>query len=211
MVPQQDGATLSVCVAHPSRLIATALADAIAGEDVTAVPVTSLDDVDRTADVFVCHVWLLGDDPARVVQAAAAAGQRCVVLSPRDEDLRFLYGAVSAGHADGFVPESSSTDELRDAVDKVADRQLYFPRHLTAVLVDYMRSVGPNADIEALLARELELLRALCEDTSNVEAYQRAGLTPAAGKAVTRELYRKLGVTSRAAAVAVGFTRRLLP
>lgn len=63
---------------------------------------------------------------------------------------------------------------------------------------------GANALAEPLSEREREVLRLIAEGLSNQELAARLHLSPHTIKVHTRNIYRKLGVTSRTQAVAGG-------
>ena len=64
---------------------------------------------------------------------------------------------------------------------------------------------------EPLSQRELDILALIAQGCSNREAAARLFISEATVKTHVLHLYAKLGVNDRAAAVAVGFERGLLP
>ena len=69
----------------------------------------------------------------------------------------------------------------------------------------------PTSDgSDDLSQRELEILELVARGTTNREAAKRLFISEATVKTHLLHIYAKLGVNDRAAAVAVGFDRRLL-
>ncbi len=105
----------------------------------------------------------LGDGGGEAVIAGVAPerpGVKFLALSVSDaaED---VIGVIRAG-ARGYVTKTISSDELADAVERVAAGDAVFSPRLAGFVLDAFRGgarVGDDAELETLTAREREVLQ----------------------------------------------------
>jgi len=119
--------------------------------------------------------------------------------------------ALTAG-ADGIVYQSQPTSDVARAVEVVAKRQVFAPRHVVVAL--WMRSKAaakrhpqlsdPDPD-ERLSAREREVYRHTAAGLSNKELAERLSISEATVKVHLTHIFRKLGVRSRGELAAAYF------
>jgi DNA-binding NarL/FixJ family response regulator len=127
-----------------------------------------------------------------------------VVLTTFDADADVLP-AIGAG-ATGYLLKDSSRDELLRAIRTAAAGEAVLSPSVASRLVDRVR-----APEESLLSpRELEVLALVADGATNRAAGDRLHLSEATVKTHLLNIYAKLGVGDRAAAVAEGFRRGLL-
>jgi len=105
-----------------------------------------------------------------------------------------LRRAVKGG-AWGFVSKTEEPAVLLEAVMSVARGRLSLPY----VDIDLLN----HDPLEGLTAREKELLAALANGWSNLQIAARTGISRNTVKYHLKNLYDKLGVSNRAAAVAL--------
>ena len=142
----------------------------------------------------------------------AGSGARVVMLTTFDLD-RYVYEALAAG-ASGFLLKDVSPEHLVAAVQLVRSGDALLAPSITRRLVS--RFAAPDAardgpDLSALTPRELEVLSLVGRGLSNAELASTLTLSEATVKTHVLHIYAKLGVNDRAAAVATGFERGLLP
>jgi DNA-binding NarL/FixJ family response regulator len=127
-----------------------------------------------------------------------------VVLTTFDADADVLP-AIGAG-ATGYLLKDSSRDELLRAIRTAAAGEAVLSPSVASRLVDRVR-----APEESLLSpRELEVLALVADGATNRAAGDRLHLSEATVKTHLLNIYAKLDVGDRAAAVAEGFRRGLL-
>lgn len=127
-----------------------------------------------------------------------------VVLTTFDADADVLP-AIGAG-ATGYLLKDSSRDELLRAIRTAAAGEAVLSPSVASRLVGRVR-----APEESLLSpRELEVLALVADGATNRAAGDRLHLSEATVKTHLLNIYAKLGVGDRAAAVAEGFRRGLL-
>ena len=132
-------------------------------------------------------------DPAPVV----------VILTTFDRDAEILQ-AVEAGAA-GYLLKDAPAEEITSAIRRAAAGELVLSPELTARMVHVMRAPRVR-----LTDREADVLRLLDTGASNREIAKSLFVTEATVKTHLVHLFDKLGVDSRARAVAVARERGLL-
>ena len=130
---------------------------------------------------------------------------RVLVLTTFDTDTD-VVPAIEAG-ATGYLLKDSPPDELRRGVRAAARGEAVLSPSVATRLVGQVREPAR----EPLSQRELDILGLISHGCSNREAAARLFISEATVKTHVLHIYAKLGVNDRAAAVATGFERGLLP
>ncbi|MDQ2713970.1 MAG: response regulator transcription factor [Chloroflexota bacterium] len=137
-----------------------------------------------------------------------------IILTTYDEDDLVIRG-LQAG-ACGYLLKDTDLDILLDAI-RVAARgeRLVQPEILERLLAQAARSLeassaGPRLKGAELTAREQEVLAHVARGERSKEIALHLGLTERTIKAYLSTIYAKLGVDSRAAAVAIALEQGLL-
>ncbi|MEK6720400.1 MAG: response regulator transcription factor [Chloroflexota bacterium] len=146
---------------------------------------TALNDMGRTVPIVVLTMH---DDAGHVDRALALGASGYLLKSaPRDDILRALTAAVSGGV---YVQPELAKPLLA--------------RHV----------VAGSGDVDErpiqLTPRQLQLLRALAAGSANKELAHDLGISESTAKGYLKELYARLGVTSRAGAVGYGMRHGLI-
>lgn len=146
---------------------------------------TTLNDMGRTVPIVVLTMH---DDAGHVDRALSLGASGYLLKSaPRDDILRALMAAVSGGV---YVQPELAKPLLA--------------RHV----------VAGSGDVDErpiqLTPRQLQLLRALAAGSANKELAHDLGISESTAKGYLKELYAKLGVTSRAGAVGYGLRHGLI-
>lgn len=130
-----------------------------------------------------------------------AAPHAAVIMMTMAEDVDGVARAVNAG-ARGYLVKDASREELvamvTQALHDVAARQVPRARQ------------EADGGVPALTERELQVLRGMSQGKSNAEIGRELFLSEDTVKTHARRLFRKMGVTDRAQAVASGFRRGLV-
>jgi DNA-binding NarL/FixJ family response regulator len=157
-------------------------------------------------DVILMDLRMPGMDGVTAITELAAKGvaARVLVLTTYDTDSHVLP-AIEAG-ATGYLLKDAPRADLLRAVRAAAHGEAVLSPAVTARLMSRVRSpaAGP------LSQRELEVLELVAAGTTNREAAARLFITEATVKTHLLNIYAKLGVSDRAAAVAEAFNRGLL-
>jgi two-component system, NarL family, nitrate/nitrite response regulator NarL len=160
-------------------------------------------------DVAVLDVKMPHASGLDVAIAIARDGlaTRTLLLSAVD-DPKVIVDAVAAG-VGGYVIKDASRGDICDAIVAVAEgRVVLAPEAQTAVAAG-LRAHG-EAGHGRLTDREREILQMTAEGLSAARIGDALFLSPATVKTHLRSIYEKLGVSERAAAVAVAMRRGIV-
>jgi two-component system nitrate/nitrite response regulator NarL len=160
-------------------------------------------------DVALVDLRLPDLDGIEVARAVARDGHatRVLILSAY-EDEELVYGALAAGAA-GYVTKASAPLAIVDAVVRVAAGETIVSPGLAGGLAAQIR-LRAGEGRPALSPREREVLALLCDGLSAPRIAQRLVLGTTTVKTHLANLYEKLGVNDRAAAVAEAMRRGLI-
>jgi DNA-binding NarL/FixJ family response regulator len=149
------------------------------------------------------------DEPVRQCELALESLADEVVLLSSRPDLDVLVGCMAAG-ARAYVMEGDPPQTLMAAVRSAAAGKTFAGQRTLDLLVDWlaqqerMRRGRRGAD------RDGELLRLLAEGRTTADIGRVLGLAPKTVRNRASQLYRRLGVRNRAAAVRLAEERGLL-
>jgi DNA-binding NarL/FixJ family response regulator len=197
----------SLLSAHMDRV--TVVGTAVGEPDIETTPesmggadVLLIDTFARTAGGIDAAARVLAQDPDFVV-----------AVFTDTHDLRLMLQALRTG-VRGYLLKSSTADELVEALVRLAKGEVVLDPGLAtdaALLAARTLDLGewPGAHL-GLTRREAELLALLGEGMAPRDAATRMGLSPETVRTHTRNLYRKLDVNDRAAAVAIAWREGLV-
>jgi DNA-binding NarL/FixJ family response regulator len=131
---------------------------------------------------------------------------RFLVLTTYDTD-SYIGPALAAG-AQGYLLKDATPDELARAVRSLMQGGAALESGVAAKLLGRMTDNEPN---EELSARELEVLRLLVTGASNKTIAAQLNLSENTIKTHISRIFGKLGVQSRAEAVAAALQRGMAP
>ncbi|MEO3889418.1 response regulator transcription factor [Nonomuraea sp. B5E05] len=157
-------------------------------------------------DVILMDLRMPGMDGVSAIRQLAERGSeaRVLVLTTYDTDSHVLP-AIEAG-ATGYLLKDAPRDELLRAVRAAARGEAVLAPSVAALLMNRVRAPVPGP----LSPREVEVLQLVASGATNREAAARLFLTEATVKSHLLNIYAKLGVNDRAAAVTEAFNRGLL-
>ena len=176
------------------------LPDAVAAHEVDVV----------VMDLRMKHVD--GIEATRRLRAASDSAPPVLVLTTFDDD-ELLSGALRAGAA-GFILKDSGAEDLIRAVRRVAAGESWLDPSVTARVLATYRSAAaasrPPADIDALTARERDVLTAIGTGLSNTEIAEALVISELTVKSHIGRIFAKLGLRDRAAAIVYAFDHGLV-
>ncbi|MFF3944374.1 response regulator [Streptomyces sp. NPDC001902] len=155
----------------------------------------------------------------RILAAATDPPPRILVLTTFDLD-EYVYTALRAG-ASGFLLKDAGPERLIAAVHAVAGGDTLFAPSVTRRLIEAYApprpgapAVGadraPPAELAALTARELEVLRLIARGLSNPEIADLLFISEATVKTHLNRTMSKLDLGSRAQAVVLAYETGLV-
>jgi DNA-binding NarL/FixJ family response regulator len=175
---------------------------ALAADTKTYADVMLLDAFTRTAGGIDAASKVLAQDPKFSVAVFTDA-----------DDLRLMLQALRIG-VRGYMLKSSSPEELVDMLVRLRDGEVVIdPRLATEATLLAARTIDlgdwPGAHL-GLTRREAELLALLGQGMTPRAAAEQMGLSRETVRTHTRNLYRKLDVRDRAAALAIAWREGLV-
>ena len=180
-----------------------------AGSVAAAVPLIR----EQDPDVVLLDVHLPDGGGEAVIAGVAQErpGVKFLALSVSDaaED---VIGVIRAG-ARGYVTKTISSDELTDAVERVAVGDAVFSPRLAGFVLDAFREgarVGDDAELENLTSREREVLQLIARGYKYKEIATRLHLSAKTVEAHVSSVLRKLQLSSRAELTRWAHERRLI-
>ncbi len=160
-------------------------------------------------DVVVLDIQMPGMSGIEVTKEIRAhfPGIRVLILTAYDDD-PYVLALLRAG-ADGYILKSAEAEDLVRAVRAVAAGQSALSPEVARRVVQRMASGEPGlaGPAEALTEREVEVLRLAAQGFSNKEIGRRLGISARTVQGHLANIYGKLGVNNRTAAVVEGRRR----
>lgn len=161
------------------------------------------------ADVVLLDVRMPGLTGLETLERLGDAAQPRIIVLSMHKEPAYVRRAVELGAA-GYLLKSTSRDELLLALRLVAEGKGYLQGELTSPLLEHV-SGRPAADATPVLSpRMLQILRLVADGLANKQLARLLGISEATVKTHLKELYAKLGVGSRAEAVAAGLRLGLI-
>lgn len=144
----------------------------------------------------------------RILAAAGEDPPKVVVLTTFDLP-EYVYTALGEGAA-GFLVKDTPPERILSAVRTIAAGDILIAPHITHRLIEtYARHHRAPAAapprLDALTARETEVLRLVGNGLTNAQIAQRLVLSEATVKTHVKRMMGKLGLSSRAQAVVVAY------
>ena len=157
-------------------------------------------------DVVLMDLRMPGSDGVDATKRITTAhpGVRVLVLTTYDSEADVLR-AVEAG-ASGYLLKDAPAPELRRAVRSTAAGETVLTPAVAAHLVRQSRA----PTVEALTARELEVLQLVARGATNRDVGRALHVSEATVKSHLLHAFTKLGVNDRTAAVTTALERGLI-
>jgi DNA-binding NarL/FixJ family response regulator len=133
---------------------------------------------------------------------------RVVVFTDQD-NATYVRAAIDAG-AKGYVLRRGSRDELVRAIRQVHRGHHFLQPEVTGPLLHRLRGRALTEAGAPLTMRELEILQHLANGGSNKEIAESLSISPQTVKTHLKQLFKKLAVSDRTAAVALALRCRLV-
>lgn len=161
--------------------------------------------------VLLLDVGLPGRNGLEIISDIHQHAPDCrIVILTVFEDEAKISQAISAG-ASGYLLKTSTPDEIVGAILETSHGGSPMSPHVAASVVKLLaRLTKPVTTTVSLSPRELELLRCMVDGLTAKEIAASLAISIHTADTHTRNLYSKLGVRSRAAAVARAMREKLV-
>jgi DNA-binding NarL/FixJ family response regulator len=164
-------------------------------------------------DAVLLDLSMPGMSGLDVLANFRASGQEMpVVVLTMHDDEGHVDRALALGAA-GYVLKSAPRDDMIRALEAAVAGGAYVQPSLAKSLLARHVVVpdGPaSEDVVQLTPRQLQLLRALASGRTTKELAHDLGISESTAKSYLKDLYARLGVASRAGAVAFGMRQGLI-
>ena len=150
-------------------------------------------------DVVLLDVHMPGGGGVEVIRRAGAAGLRPTFLALSVSDAAEDVIAVIRAGARGYVTKNITPGDLADAVRRVHDGDAVFSPRLAGFVLDAFAGPAPQpeSELDALTAREREVLQHIARGYMYKEIALRLDISPKTVEAHVSSVLRKLQLTSR--------------
>ena len=135
-----------------------------------------------------------------------APDTKVIILSMHDEPA-YVKRAVELG-ASGYLVKSAGQEEVIRALEAVAAGGSYIQGEVVGPLVEHVRTPEPGTS--ELSPREKEVLELVAAGRENKQIARQLEISEATVKTYLKSIFERLGVRSRAEAVAVGLREGLI-
>jgi DNA-binding NarL/FixJ family response regulator len=164
----------------------------------------------HSARVALVRVEQVGDLAAiRRLRAQQAALPIVVMVGTGDAAAALALAAVELG-ALGLVGDDAAVTDIATALFEVAAGRAFIASTGAQLLLDAVRRRGVERDGVVLTPREREVLVELVTGRTTADIAKQLNVSVATAQTHLKSLFRKLDVTSRAAATAVALRLRLV-
>ena len=195
--PIVRGGIVALLAAEPDIRVVAEAAD---GHEAVAAA------LDHRPSVVLTDLRMPGLDGVGTIEAIRSDWPEAaiVVLTTYDTD-EAIVRAIEAG-ATGYLLKDAPSEDLLDAVRRAAAGETVLAPPVAKRLVERVRD--PQAG--ALSLREIEVLRGVASGNTNAAIAAELHISQATVKTHLLHIYDKLGVSDRAAAVAVAYENGVL-
>jgi DNA-binding NarL/FixJ family response regulator len=161
-------------------------------------------------DVAVLDIQMPGRTGLEVTRAVRAEQLPVgvLILTAYDDD-PFIMTALQAG-ANGYVLKSAEPEEIVAAVRAVREGQSALDPQILRKVMAHLAGGPPPGTIEALSAREIEVLRLAARGFTNKAIAAQLGISDRTVQGHMANIFGKLGVASRTEAVTRGIQMGLV-
>jgi len=160
-------------------------------------------------DVVIMDLKMPGMDGITATQAIKTRRPETnvLILTLYAED--FVKQAMEAG-ASGYILKDSDTEQITKAIRQVKDGLCPIAPSLTRDMVTRFVKLSREENSTLLNQRQVEILRLIADGVSGDDIGQKLFISTSTVKREIRNIFNKLGVNGRAAAVSEAMKKRLL-
>ena len=169
--------------------------------------------------VALIDIGLAGESGIAVAERLAAQFPDIgVLMFTVFEEPDTVLASIQAG-ASGYLLKDATAEEITKAIVEVHEGGVPLSRSIAHKVLGLMgrvrppvttTSAGETPDAESLSVREVELLERIVQGDTEAVIADRLGISPHTVRTHIKNIYRKLRVPSRAAAVRLAFEQQLV-
>lgn len=197
LAASRDWLVLSLAQAFPDIVIASASSLAEAHAKATPAP-----------DIALVDLGLPDGSGIRLIERLHPLGCCCVVATVFDDDAH-LFPALRAGAA-GYVLKDQTQLQLSAMLRGIVNGEPALSPSIARRLLRHFQPVEHSVSESALTSRETEVLCLIAKGLTVADAARLLTLSPHTVTGYLKDIYRKLGVNSRAEATLEAVRRGLI-
>lgn len=155
----------------------------------------------NTVDVVLADIHMpLLNGLEMAIKLKEKSSSTSIIMLTMSEEAQHIREAIQAG-VHGYVMKSAEKPELIKAIKTVVSGEKYFSEKIIKKLAEIQDVQSPNGktrveDILPLTKREIEILKLIVEDLSNIEIGERLHISSTTVETHRRNLMKKVGVST---------------
>ncbi len=209
---------VSVVIVDDHELVRSGVRGALADDIDVLAEAADVDEaldalVHQRPDVVLLDVHLPGGNGSAVISGAAARGVETVFLALSASDAAEDVIEVIRAGARGYITKTISSDDLNDAIRRVADGDAVFSPRLAGFVLDAFAGVieaPDDPELDQLTNREQEVLRLLARGYAYKEIARRLTISIKTVETHASSVLRKLQLSNRHELTDWAHRRRLI-
>ncbi len=132
-----------------------------------------------------------------------------VIVLSMNKRKSLIQDAMHSG-ASGYVLKDATKEELAEAVRTVISGEAFLSRGVGKILLSMNQELNPNEDLASLTDRELEILKLIATELSNVEIAQRLDISRRTVETHRKNIMKKVGVKNSVGLARYAFSHGLM-
>jgi len=155
----------------------------------------------NTVDVVLADIHMpLLNGLEMAIKLKEKSSSTAIIMLTMSEEAQHIREAIQAG-VHGYVMKSAEKPELIKAIKTVFSGEKYFSEKIIRKLAEIQDIQSPNGktrveDILPLTKREIEILKLIVEDLSNIEIGEHLHISSTTVETHRRNLMKKVGVST---------------
>jgi len=132
-----------------------------------------------------------------------------VIVLSMNKRKALIQDAMHSG-ASGYVLKDATKEELAEAIRTVASGDTYLSKGVGKILLSMNQDLKPNEDLASLTDRELEILKLIATELSNVEIAQKLDISRRTVETHRKNIMKKVGVKNSVGLARYAFSHGLM-
>jgi DNA-binding NarL/FixJ family response regulator len=155
--------------------------------------------LEHRPDLVILDIMLPKLNGAEVLRRLRARNPRMNILIFSAASSTAMVNRMLKQGVTGYIEKDAGLEELEKAIALVADGKSYFSPRVVDAMRELMASGGKDDSVEALTAREREIVQLIAESYSNKEIASRLGMSVRTADTHRTNIMRKLDLHDVAA------------
>lgn len=132
-----------------------------------------------------------------------------VIVLSMNKRKALIQDAMHSG-ASGYVLKDATKEELAEAIRTVATGDTYLSKGVGKILLSMNQDLKPNEDLASLTDRELEILKLIATELSNVEIAQKLDISRRTVETHRKNIMKKVAVKNSVGLARYAFSHGLM-